>query len=65
MRVKDINSVLPINYLEGLNEEMLLSVVNTAEQAGVCIACRENFATVHREMCWTCMVEAHGDPHDV
>ena len=46
MRVKNINSVLPISYLEGLNEEMVMSVVNTAEQAGVCIACRQYQATI-------------------
>ena len=64
MRVKNINSVLPISYLEGLNEEMVMSVVNTAEQAGVCIACRQYQATIHNEMCWDCMVNAHGDPGD-
>ena len=64
-RVRDIDAVLPIRFLMDLNEEYLECLVNTAQEAGACVTCRKSTATVHREMCWDCMVDAYGDPYDV
>ena len=64
-RVVDIAAVLPIQVLKDLNDEYLNCLVNTAQTAGACVACRKSEATVHNEMCWDCVIEAHGDPYDV